>query len=54
MKVILKKWNYGFENITQFFDTHLSDASGLQRVRKVEAFFGPFRSNSYHFRVDFG
>jgi hypothetical protein len=54
MKVILKKWNYGFENITQFFDTHLRDASGLQSVRNVEAFFGPFRSNLYHFRVDFG
>jgi type 1 glutamine amidotransferase len=25
MKAIWKKWNYGFKNIKQFFDTHLRD-----------------------------
>jgi hypothetical protein len=33
------------------FSTHLGDASGFARARNVEAFFGPFRSYSYHFRV---
>jgi len=48
MKAIWKKWNYGFKN------THLRDASGFPSDRNVEAFFGPFRSNLYRFRVDSG
>jgi len=53
-KVIWKKWNYGFKNIKWFFDTHLRDIGGFLSSRNVEAFFGPFRSNSYLFRVDSG
>jgi hypothetical protein len=53
MKAIDKKWNYGFKNIKTKIDTHLRDASGFPSAHKVEAFFGPFRSNSYHFRVDY-
>jgi hypothetical protein len=46
MKANWKKWNYGFKNTKQFFDTHLRDASGFPRDRNVEAFFFPFRLNS--------
>jgi hypothetical protein len=42
MKAIWKKWNYGFKNIKQFFDTHLRDASGFPSARNAAAFFGPF------------
>ena len=35
-------------------DTHLKDASGLPSARNVEAFFYPFRLNSYRFMVDYG
>jgi hypothetical protein len=54
MKAIYKKWNYGFKNIKYFLGTHLRDASGFPSDRNVEAFFGPFRLNLYHFRVDSG
>jgi len=32
----------------------LRDGSGVPSARNVEAFFFPFRSNSYCFRVDSG
>jgi hypothetical protein len=54
MKAIWKKWNYGFKNTKLFFDTHLRDIGGFPSSRNVEAFFGPFLSTSYRFRVDFG
>jgi hypothetical protein len=45
MKANWKKWNYGFKNTKQFFDTHLRDANGFLRAGNVEAFFFPFRLN---------
>jgi hypothetical protein len=53
-KAIWKKWNYGFKNIKEFFDTHLRGIGGFSSSRNVAAFFGPFRSNSFCFRVDSG
>ena len=32
----------------------MRDASGFPSARNVEAFFGPFRSKSYRFRVESG
>jgi hypothetical protein len=54
MKEIFEKKNSSFANMKSYLDTYLRDIGGFPSSRKVEAFFGPFRPNSYRFIVDFG